>query len=354
MNLILKHAPVWLGSVHPPDGRATLVLMGGDGHQVAVPAPLLLAVSPLVRSILRDLLPPPYCPCFLSLPATGEVLEVVRDILTTGKVAGHHVNEVEEVRQVLGILGVEAMIVSYQIESIQVGQVFERDVKEDFSTDGPHNSLVEEKVKMEVIVKVEDRENIVEADEELNKLGQSLKSNICPQTLKLKQTLSQHVKSINGEGEIACNLCSKTFTQKGNLVTHVNSVHEQIKIKCNLCPLAFSDKRNLNQHIKSFHEQIKVECHLCLKKFTQKQGLNRHIKAVHDKIRIQCNLCPQKFVQKYGLKMHIKTVHKQIKIQCSLCLKRFTQKGHLMTHIKAVHEKIKKSTNISDKCKHPN
>ena len=68
------------------------------------------------------------------------------------------------------------MIVSYQLESIQVGQVFERDIKEEFSTEGPHNSSEEEKVKVEVIVKIEDRENTkVEADKESNTFGQSLK-----------------------------------------------------------------------------------------------------------------------------------------------------------------------------------
>ena len=135
MNLILKHDPVWLGLLRKPDDSPTLILIGDDGHQVAVPAPLLLAVSPLMRSILTDLLPPDYCPCFVSLPATEEVLQVVRDILTTGTVVVDHVNEIEEVRQVLGMLGVEALIVSYQLESIQVGQVFERDIKEEHSTD---------------------------------------------------------------------------------------------------------------------------------------------------------------------------------------------------------------------------
>jgi len=383
MNLTLRHDPVWLGSVHPPDGSC--ILLGGDGHQVAVPAPFLLAVSPLVRSLLSDLLSPAYCPCFISLPvATGEVLQAVRDILTTGKVAaGYHVDDVEEVRQVLGILGVEARLVSYQIESIQVGQVFDSDVKEEFSNEGPQNSYEEEKVKVEVTVKIEDRENInVEA--ESNKLRQSFApksctsensvpkmttiscthcsdkfasrsllskhiefvqkpesfDNVCPKTFALKQTLKQQIKSSPGKEEITCNLCSKKFTKKGGLVTHIKSIHEQIKIKCNLCPLTFSEKRNLNQHMNSFHYQIKVECHICSQKFTQKQGLTRHIKAVHDQIRMQCNLCPQKFASKYGLKVHINSVHKQIKIQCSLCFKKFTQKAHLATHIQAVHGQI--------------
>jgi hypothetical protein len=86
-----------------------------------------------VRSILSDL--PPVPAFSLSLPTTGEVLQVVRDILTSGTIAGDHADKVEEVRQVFGMLMVEAVIVSYQLESIQVGQVFERDIKEEHSTD---------------------------------------------------------------------------------------------------------------------------------------------------------------------------------------------------------------------------
>ena len=180
MNLILKNDPVWLGSLPTPDDCTTLVLIGGDGHQVAVPAPLLLAVSPLVRSILTGLLPPVYCPCFLSFPATGDVLQVVKDILTTGTVAGDNVEEVEEVRQVLGMLEVEALIVSYQFESIQVGQVFERFIKEEHSIEVPDISLGDEEVKIEIIVKIEDNENTIAkvSNSCLRQKNSTLKSNI--------------------------------------------------------------------------------------------------------------------------------------------------------------------------------
>jgi hypothetical protein len=242
MNQILKRDPVWLGSLPAPDVSTTLVLIGGDGHQVSVPAPLLLiAVSPLVRNILTDLLPPAYCPCFLSLPTSGEVLQIVRDILTTGTVAGDHVEEVEEVRQVLGMLGVEAMIVNYQLESIQVSQVLGRDIKEEVSTEGPDISLGDEKVKMEVIVKIEDKENTnIEADHGSDTFGHSLK----PKNVATKSSL--------------------------NLKSHYNSDPNQIKIFCTLCSEKVASRSLLNRHVEFVH-RIEISC----KKVT-------HIKSIHN------------------------------------------------------------------------
>jgi hypothetical protein len=297
----------------------------------------LLAVSPLMRSILTDLLPPDYCPCFVSLPATEEVLQVVRDILTTGTVVGDHVNEIEEVRQVLGMLGVEALIVSYQLESIQVGQVFERNIKEELSTEGPEISLEDEKVKIEpeVIVKIEDKENTNDdASEGSNTFSEF--------SLSLKNPYF----SVPNKTSSYCTLCSQKFTSRNLLRRHIEFVHTKEissnicpqNAKCNLRPQKFDEKHKLDQHFQSNHNYSKFECHLCPQKFAKKQGLVRHIKSVHDLIRIQCNLCPLTFTQKKGLNVHIRSVHDQIRFHCGLCSKKFTQKGHLTRHTKLFHD----------------
>ena len=66
MSLIIKRDPVWLACLPTPDVSAILLLLGGDGQQVAVPVPLLLAFSPVVRSILTDHIPPNGIPCCLA------------------------------------------------------------------------------------------------------------------------------------------------------------------------------------------------------------------------------------------------------------------------------------------------
>ena len=88
--------------------------MWGEGWPGGNTIPIvLLAASPLLRSILSEHVPPPACsPLHLSIPAaTQEVLLVVRDILIMGTVAGVGPAEVMEVKQVLKMLMIEASLV---------------------------------------------------------------------------------------------------------------------------------------------------------------------------------------------------------------------------------------------------
>ena len=64
MKYALKRGVVWLESLPIVDHIATILVLGVDGHLVAVPAPLLLAVSPLMKSILSEHLPSAYSQCF--------------------------------------------------------------------------------------------------------------------------------------------------------------------------------------------------------------------------------------------------------------------------------------------------
>jgi len=151
MNLILRRDPVWLGSLSLSTSP-TVLLLAGDGQQVAVPAPLLLAVSPLVRSILTELLPPAYSPCRLSLPdVTQEVLHAMVDILATGTTGGKHMDKMEDVRKVFETLCIEVSLESCHLESILVGQALDRSIKEEHS-----DRSDEENIEIEVIVKSED------------------------------------------------------------------------------------------------------------------------------------------------------------------------------------------------------
>ena len=90
MSLILKidGDPVWL----PPQSRSysgTVILLQGDddkhGLPVDVPADLLLAVSPLLRSILSaGHLPPAYHQPAISLTlVTCQVLQIVKELFSS-------------------------------------------------------------------------------------------------------------------------------------------------------------------------------------------------------------------------------------------------------------------------------
>ena len=120
MSLVLRKDPAWLETLCSTDvsGGALLTLLGKDGCQVPVPAALLVAVSPLVKSIMSDLLPPAYSPHVISIPAaTGAVLLMVAELLSKGT-AVVHANKVE-VQEVFKIMRIEAFL-SYCVADMEV------------------------------------------------------------------------------------------------------------------------------------------------------------------------------------------------------------------------------------------
>jgi len=299
MNLILKRDPVWLQCLPTIETSATLLLLGGDYQKVAVPAHLLLAASPLVRRILTDHLSPTYSPCCISLPAaTSDVLQVFGEILTTGRAAGAHEEEIEEVQQVFEMLGVEALIVRCHLESVQSGKVLELDIKQEHSNENSDTSLdVENISQFEVFVKQE----VVE-------------SQLCPQIIVKKSRLNleqSSITSVYNVNKIPCNLCTGMY-HKNVLKRHIESVHKKVQIPCCLCPKKFTRKSSLKIHIQSVHKKVEFPCNHCSHKFNHKSNLRRHKDSVHKKIKYPCNHCIDKFTKKSSLKKHIETFHKEI------------------------------------------
>jgi len=302
-RLTLKRDPVWLDCLPTSDVSATLLLIGGDGQQVAVPVPLLLAVSPVVRRLLTDHLPPAYSPCCLSLPATtGDVLQVFRDILATGAAVGAPEDKIDEVRQIFNMLGVEATIVSCHLESIRVGIVLDRDIKKE--------RLDEEntcETRLEITVKIEPKE---ESDS-----FEIVQPFIAPKSNSDKPSTSQP----KSPGSLKC-------------------VSDKISIPCDICANIFSSKRMLKIHIDCVHNGKHFFCNICQKRFIKKAHLSRHVKSVHEKIEIPCTLCPKKFRVRDSLLMHVKAVHEKIQ-ECCFCTQKFTLKRNMENHVKAIRSK---------------
>jgi len=349
MNVALKRDPVWLGSLPSPPASPTLLLLGGDGQQVGVPAPLLLAVSPLLRSILIDLIPPAYGPCFLSLPdVSSKVLHVVVDILDTGEVVGELENEIEEVRQVFRILGIEASLVSYHTDSIKVDQVLDRGIKEENVSEENTFEVKEEKIEdaeredFPMKSKIVSHSELVSVRQKARPFygGSIADAGSGKEKVDIYKKFSNRYftgdefSSSESESEKEELTSNETIgeNQKGS------SVPNQVKFPCHLCSLKFKFKYSLKRHIKAIHEQFRIPCHLCPSKFTTRQSFVMHIKYVHEQIKLHCDLCPLKFTTKQSLVRHIKNVHEHIKFPCDLCPLKFTTKQSLLRHIKSAHD----------------
>jgi len=159
MRINLQHKCAWLESLPTCNAKPNILLLSGDGQQVPVPAPLLLAASPLVRSILTGLLPPAYSQCIISLPsATGDMLLVFADILTKGIVAADNSDIVGELKQIMRMLGIEASLVSPWSEEVDTTHMCEVGEGEESTQELSATNLHEDIVQYEIIVKLEEKE----------------------------------------------------------------------------------------------------------------------------------------------------------------------------------------------------
>ena len=117
-TFIIKRDVAWIESLPTSDNSGKIELLGKDGCQVVFPAVVLLATSPLVRSILTDCQFPVHSHLCLSLPsATEDDLHAVSDILATGTASDVNLERVDMVKEVFNMLRIEGFVVYYKLES---------------------------------------------------------------------------------------------------------------------------------------------------------------------------------------------------------------------------------------------
>ena len=132
MFLALKRNPVWLDSLSRCSLNETPArLVGEDGCQVSVPAAILLAASPLVRSISSTGLHPVVCPIALSVPTTvsGDVLGAAVEIMTKGS-AKLNVDNIVNIKEVFRLLEIESVLNSNKFEMISYWRESKMDLQE--------------------------------------------------------------------------------------------------------------------------------------------------------------------------------------------------------------------------------
>ena len=113
MSLKLKRESVWLDFLLLSDdtNEAHAIIIGDDGCQVPVPAVILLAASPLVRSLSA----PSCCPVAISVPTVSEdVLRAVVEIMKVGQVEMNY-ELIDDVADVLKLLEVGAELISEKV-----------------------------------------------------------------------------------------------------------------------------------------------------------------------------------------------------------------------------------------------
>ena len=86
MLCTLRMDSFWLEKSFPSSyANEPLALLVGEGHSISVPATFLIAVSPLLRSMVTGVFAPAQSPLVLLFPGVcGDVLEVVGELLLKG------------------------------------------------------------------------------------------------------------------------------------------------------------------------------------------------------------------------------------------------------------------------------
>jgi len=309
--LVKSNHPAWLGSSLPsnPYSKSTIELLSGDGCGVGVPADPLLAVSPLLRTILRDHLAPVYSPPALTLQSVpAEVLKIVGELLTRGTSSCLGKERVEEINQVFKMLGIETVLECSQL------------------THGDHKALVlDMKVKVEepdVIDKVQMPVQVkVEVDTSLEDLDDKVSS--------------ENDSDITAEG-------SDSSLKLLNLMVHEAGSDNRLICSEQLCGKKFGSHALLDRHVKSFHlGKLMFFCDFCPKKFHTEFQKEGHVKYVHTALEsFHCPECNKKFKSRENTYKHLKEIHlKRKAFVCKYCGRSFSQNSNMQTHVKAKHSK---------------
>jgi len=234
----------------------TAVLLSKDCQEVLIPLAPLLGASTLVRSMVTqaNLHPGVHGPLILSLDVAAEVLVSLREILSKGETDVRE-ETIIEVKQVLGMLGVEANLRYY----------------------GKNKEYYE---------------NMPAGYEEHEK-SYTCKCNICA---PIEKSLSQNQQEItpvtltvqNEKVTAECPYCTSVYTWRNELYEHIRRIHPCQEVP-NIVTMEDEDSSSSSQNEQDItpvkltiqNEKVTAECPYCTSVNTWRDAMYEHIRRNH-------------------------------------------------------------------------
>jgi len=341
MSLVLSKYPNWLETLC--SSEVALTLLGEDGCQVQVPAALLVAVSPLVKSMMADLLPPAYSPHVISIPTvTGAVLLLVAELLFKGTAVLQANNG--EVQEVFKMMGIEAFL-SYCVS--------DREVKdEDFTEDSCQFEIRVKREKSDEIKNSEYYEDFVSAIEvEKKKIECDLFSERNESSSDILLPPNEN-KDKEREKPFACDQCAYRAVRKGHLNQHMLLHTGEKPFACDQCDYRAKSNARLNEHIMLVHSRKKpFTCDQCDYRSVRGGDLKSHMLVHTGEKLFVCDQCNYKAHRHFLLVRHKALIHGIVlekPFACDQCDYRAKSNARLNQHIMLVHSR--KNPFTCDQC----
>jgi len=294
-----KRNLVWLESFLVDKASEPPAQLVGDGGSVSVPANLLLAFSPLLRSMMTDL-----TPLVILLPGVSEdVLHVVEELLLKGSSVMNKDVKIM-VQQVFKMISIGATFTCCALEANSVA--FVGDVKNE-TGDGLEFDEEDLKVMFDITVKLEQLESSAVNMNKENESGVLNLANNCAETSCKKTFVDMGRKVLTDINAVSARyLRSKKMQSSKEQFTYDKFGHKLEPFICDRCAFQTYEKIILKMHRRAHTPDEPFKCNLC--KFSTKHmyTLVRH-KMIHSGDKpFTCDTCSYKSIMKSHLRRHMR------------------------------------------------
>ena len=175
----------------------------------------------------------------------------------------------------------------------------------------------------------------------LHENGQKSKCQFCGQMYR-QPYLAVHERKHTGERPFSCEVCRKTFTCKYRCARHMATVHcsrdakspskPQEKFACKQCDKTYTTKWHLKLHCTKHTGIMPFSCKHCGKQFARKYLWTEH-EAKHTARSLKCSQCGDGFRTKVQLRTHIAGHKEDRPFNCHFCSLTFKREATLRSHL---------------------